>query len=305
MRSYSPLIGAAIAAMLVLPANAADSGWVNGSWQTYNARALKLDDVVGTVKVDVKDSGPMVIQISGQAERVKRAHVSLKGDTLVVDNEQVGTVWDWKHWFDFSHMGKVKSDQLQIKVAVPRGTPVSVDEISGTITIGNTMGPLQLSITGHTNSQVGDVSAASLDIAGSGRVTIGNVAGKLDVDSAGSGNVRVASAGYVKADIAGSGSVAVGDIRGGLDVDIAGSGDFSAASVHGPASSSIAGSGSVTIAAGEADPFKVEIMGSGNVSFGGVAVNPHIETLGSGSVKIRSYRGSLHNEGNAKLNIGG
>ena len=87
-------------------------------------------------------------------------------------------------------------------------------------------------------------------------------------------------------------------------MDIAGSGDFSAASVNGPVDTDIAGSGSVTIAGGEANPLHVDIMGSGNVTFGGTAVNPEISALGSGSVKLKAYRGNLSNDGMSNLKIG-
>jgi hypothetical protein len=45
-------------------------------------------------------------------------------------------------------------------------------------------------------------------------------------------------------------------------------------------------------------------MGSGDVTFGGVAVDPHIESMGSGNVRLKAYRGNLSNEGNANLKIG-
>ncbi len=302
MRMQSVLIGAAVAALVVLPARAGDSNWVTGGWKSFDTRSLKLEDVVGTVRVDVKD-GPMTVQVSGLSNRVKTVHVSQHGNTLVVESEKSGQVWDWRHWFDFSNVG-AKPNQLQINVTVPHGAAVDISEAAGNATIGNTMGPLKFSVEGHSDSTVGNVSEADLDMAGSGKLTVGNVSGKAKVDAAGSGNIRIGDASYVSADIAGSGSVTVGNIRGGTDIDIAGSGDFSAASVNGPTKASIAGSGSVTIAGGEANPFQVEIMGSGNVSFGGVAVNPNIEAMGSGSVRIKSYRGDLHNEG-AKLNIGG
>jgi hypothetical protein len=303
MRIQSVLIGAAVAAMVILPARAGDPGWITGQWQTYDARALKLDDVVGTVRVDVKDNGPMAVQISGLPDRVHRVHVALKGNTLKVSSEPVGSVWDWRHWFDFSAAGN-KRGQLQIHVAVPRGAAVDVDETAGNVTIGNTMGPLKFSVQGYTESYIGNVSEADLEMAGSGKLTVGNVAGHAKIETAGSGNIRVGDVGRVNADIAGSGSIAVGNVKNGVDVDIAGSGDFSAASVYGPTSASIAGSGSVTIAGGEATPLRVEIMGSGNVSFGGMAVDPKIEAMGSGSVRIKAYRGRLENDG-AKLAIGG
>ncbi len=306
MRMQSLLIGAAVAVAIFLPANAADSGWIAGAWKTYDAGALKLDGVVGNVQVDVKEQGPMAIQVSGTPERVNQIHVSMRGGSLRVEGGAVGTVWDWKHWFDFSYAGKSRPEQLQIHITVPRGAPVDADIDAGNVVIGNTMGPLNFSVQGHTNSTVGNVASAKIEMAGSGKLSVGNIAGFANIETAGSGNIRVGDVARVKADIAGSGSIAVGNIRGGgLNVDIAGSGDFSAASVMGPASASIAGSGSVTIAGGEANPFKVEIMGSGNVSFGGVAINPRIEAMGSGSVRIKSYRGTLENDGMAKVNIGG
>ncbi len=303
MRISSLLIGAALAAALTFPAPAADSGWVNGSWQNYDARALKLESVVGTVRIDVKDNGPMAIQISGLPERVKGVHVRASGGTLKIESEQVGSVWDWRHWFDFRSVN-TNPGKLQIHIAVPRGAPVDVEETAGNVTISNTMGPLTFAVQGYTESTVGNVTSAKLDMAGAGKLTIGNVYGAADIDTAGSGNIRLGDVARLKADIAGSGSITAGNVNGPIDIDIAGSGDFSAGGVRGSVRASIAGSGSVTIAGGEANPFEVEIMGSGNVSFGGLAVNPKIEAMGSGSVRIKAYRGNLQNDG-AKLNIGG
>ena len=303
MRMQSVLIGAAVAALVVLPAQAGDPGWITGQVKSFDTHSLKLEDVVGTVRVDVKDSGPMTIQVNGLSNRVGTVHVNQHGNTLVVESETTGRVWDWRHWFDFSGMN-VKPNQLQINVSVPRGAALDIEETAGNATIGNTMGPLKFAVQGYSESTVGNVASADLDMAGSGKLTVGNVSGEVTIDDAGSGNIRVGDSGMLKADIAGSGSVTTGNIRGGVDVDIAGSGDFSAASINGPAKASIAGSGSVTLGGGEANPLHVEIMGSGNVSFAGMAVDPKIEAMGSGTVRIKAYRGNLQNNG-AKLNIGG
>lgn len=304
MRIQSVLIGAAVALCVVLPAKAADN-WVTGQWQTFNAAKLDVENSVATVKVDVKASGPMAVQVSGLADRVKTVKVfKTNSGTLNVKCETVGTVWDWRHWFDFSHVGKNKPDQLVIHVVVPRGAPVDVEEMAGNVTIGNTMGPVKFEANGYTKSTIGNVSEARLEMSGSGKLRVGNVSGKVRADTAGSGNMHIGDVGAINADIAGSGSITVGKVNGPITVDIAGSGDFSAASVHGAAKADIAGSGSVTIAEGEADPFKVDIMGSGNVTFGGTAVNPRISALGSGSIRIKAYRGTLSNNG-ARLSIGG
>lgn len=303
MRIQSLVLGAVMAAAVLAPAYAGEPNWVNGTWQTFDTRALKLESVVGTVKIEVKDSGPMAIQVSGNPERVSRVQVKKSGNTLRVESDVGGKVWDWRRWLDFSRPNANKPSQLQILIAVPRGASVDVEETAGNVTIGNTMGPLSFSVHGYTESTVGNVASAKLEVAGAGKLFVGNVAGKASIETAGSGNIKVGDIGQVSAEIAGSGSITVGNVMNGVDVDIAGSGDFAAASARGPVKATIAGSGSVSIDGGEANPLKVEIMGSGNVSFGGVAVNPKIEAMGSGNVRIKAYRGSLENDG-AKLTVG-
>jgi len=299
MRIPSLLIGAAVAALVVVPARAAD-GWINGPWKTYDARSLKLETTVATVRVDVKDSGPMAVQVSGAPDRVGGVKVWASNNTLHVKCPELNNVWDWRHWFDFSG-GPSNPDKLQIHVAVPRGSALDVDAMVGPVNIGSTNGPLKFEVTGSSNSTIGNVSEAHLQMAGSGKITVGNVSGPLDAETAGSGDIRVGDASKVKAEIAGSGSISVGRVNGPIDVDIAGSGDFSALSVQGPAKAEIAGSGSVTIAGGEADPLKVDIMGSGNVNIGGTVVNPRVDSMGSGTVRVKACRGSGCDSGDIKV----
>ena len=68
---------------------------------------------------------------------------------------------------------------------------------------------------------------------------------------------------------------------------------------------SIAGAGDTRINGGRADPFKVSIVGSGDVSFAGEAVDPQISAIGSGEVWIKSYTGKLSSSGMADVKIGG
>jgi hypothetical protein len=139
---------------------------------------------------------------------------------------------------------------------------------------------------------------------GAGRVDIARVTGELKFEINGSGKITAGPVGTVKAEMAGSGDAIIGPIKGGMDLDIAGSGNMTATRVNGPMHVSIAGAGSVKIGDGVADPFHVDIMGSGDVTFGGLAVNPKISALGSGTVKIKAYRGHLRSQGMANVKIG-
>ena len=63
-----------------------------------------------------------------------------------------------------------------------------------------------------------------------------------------------------------------------------------------------------TVVAGQpvsvfADPFKVDIAGSGDVRFGGTANNPDVSVMGSGDVWIAAYTGTLSSDG-ADIKIG-
>jgi hypothetical protein len=284
-----------------------DSSWTRVPARSYNASDVKFDDIVGMVIVNVANSGPMTVEISGTKMRVGGTKVYVRGNTLVIegsDYDDNTSVWDWKNWFNFSNEDWDRStDSLYVKVTVPRGTNVNIGSLVGNAAIGDTQGALRLEAA-VTNAKIGRVASARIDLGGDGEIDIAGVTGALNLDCGGSAKVRVGSAGSVKADIAGSGDLQLGAIAGGMSLGIAGSGDVTAQRVNGPTKVDIAGSGNVKIADGVADPLHVSMMGAGDFTFGGVAVDPHVEAVGSGSVRIKSYRGHLDTEGMADVKIG-
>jgi len=298
------LVGAAVAALIVLPAAGADTGWVTWPTKSYDAKGLRIDDVVGEVRVNVQD-GPMKLDVSGSRELAAGLTVKNAGGSLEIDGSgNVSySVWDWKKWFDFSHIRDDNQGRLVIKVTVPKGTPVKISDMVGNTYIGDTYGPVSLD-TVAADATIGKVSQASVSLGGSGKIAIADVAGELKLEIAGSGRITSGHAGSVHADIAGSGDAQLGTISGGVNIDIAGSGDFTAARVNGPVRVDIAGSGNVKIADGVADPLKVDIFGAGDLYFGGTAVDPSISAMGSGNVHIKAYRGKLSNDGMASVRIG-
>jgi hypothetical protein len=265
-----------------------------------------MDDVVGTLIVAVRDGGPMTVEAWGARDRLNGLSVGVHDGRLDVDCAEMDeneSVWDWRHWFDFSHMSQPSPRNLTIRVTVPRGADVDVESLVGDATIGDTQGNLRLEAAA-TRARIGHVASANIEIGGSGRVDIASVTGTLKLDVGGSGKISTGPIGNLRADLAGSGDAEFGPINGGMDLDIAGAADVTAVRVNGPTKITIAGSGSVKVADGTADPLHVEIMGSGKFSFGGVAVDPHVEAFGSGNVRIKSYRGKLDTEGMADVKIG-
>jgi hypothetical protein len=299
----SMLGGAAVAALLIIPAAAGNGDWSTGPWQGFGVHEVKVDSLVGRLRVEAKQQAQVAIQVSGKKDRVDRVKVYQSGDTLVVEGQNNGSVWDWHTWFDFSDLDQ-DPNEVDVHVVVPKGTSLKVDDMVGDATIGDTEGTLKFDAVDSSNSTIGRVKEAHISMAGSGKVQMSDVMGDLHLDIAGSGKVKVRSARSVDADVAGSGTADLGDVAGGISLDIAGSGDFSAQRVNGPVSIDIVGAGSVNIAQGTANPLKIDIMGAGNFVFGGEAVDPHITALGSGSVKLRSYRGKPVFDGMADVKVG-
>ncbi|HTT99354.1 MAG TPA: DUF2807 domain-containing protein [Rhizomicrobium sp.] len=299
----SMLGGAVVAATLILPAAAAgDNGWTAGPWQGFDAKSVKVKDIVGHLRVEVKPQAKATIQVSGLRNRVSAVTVRTEGDQLVVAGRNDDAVWDWKNWFNFNDDHNSTKD-LDVHIVVPKGTDIDVRDMVGDATIGDTMSDVHFEAV-DSNTTIGRTREAHLSMAGDGKITIADVANDLHIEIAGSGKIKAGSAADVHADVAGSGSADMGGINGGLHLDIAGSGDFNATKVNGPVHVSIVGAGSVHIPQGVANPLHVDIMGAGDFVFGGQAVDPHVTALGSGRVKIRSYSGKMHSDGMVDVQVG-
>jgi len=284
------------------------ANWITAPTRSFNTTGVELDDVVGNVIIAVREGGPMTLVVAGAPQRVNAVRATAENGKLVIDassnHDDDRSVWDWRNWFNFSDVADRQSGNLIVTVTVPRGSAVSISDLVGNATVGDTMGNLHLEAAA-TKTHIGKVAKASISMGGSGQIDIASVEGVLDLDLGGSGKVVVGSTGSVKADIAGSGDAQFGPIAGGLSLDIAGSGDVTAAHVNGPVHVDIAGSGNVSSADGIANPLHLDIMGAGNFRFGGIAIDPHIDAVGSGNVRIKAYRGHLDSEGMADVKIGG
>lgn len=302
-RAFLFLCGASLA-FVGMPAQAGSNDWISLPRKSFPAKVLQVEDLNGTLSVDVADGGPVQVEVSGVQWKVDRLSIETHGDVLRVKDKPEGKVWDWHNWLNFNNKNSETGKKINVRIVVPRGLAVRVKGIIGPASIGDTYGPLTFDASGSSESRIGSVANADVSSAGSGKIFVGNVAGSLHAEVAGSGNIRTGNAGSLHAEIAGSGSIAVGSVATQSHVEIAGSGDVNIAAVHGGTHVEIAGSGSTNIANGVADPFHVEIMGSGDVTFGGMAVNPYVEAMGSGRVKLKAYSGTLRKEGQAVVNVG-
>jgi len=250
--------------------------------ESFTARSVKVDGVLGTLDVAVDPGASRVtVEVTGPQEWLKEVTVKMDGDRLVVDQADRPNRNSFKR----------RDDWIAVRMTVPAGTGLEVDEYIGEAKIGDLNGPLLIDELFAGKIEVGNVTKLSIGIDGSGEVFVGT-SDMADIDVSGSGDVRIGNvAGPLSVDIAGSGDVRTGTTRGKVDLNIAGSGDIVIARVEGAVSADIAGSGDIKVEGGLADPLAVSIAGSGDFALDGIARSQSVSQSGSGTVKISGREG--------------
>jgi len=151
----------------------------------------------------------------------------------------------------------------------------------------------KVSASGAVYGNVGRGGGLELSNSGCGDWTVADQSGPVRLHLAGSGDVKAGSAGPGDVRVAGSGDVNLGAVHGGLNSSIAGAGDVIVASLDGPLHVRVAGSGDTRVHAGAVTDMDVAIVGSGDVSFGGVAQTLKVRVAGSGDVTVAKVTGAV------------
>ena len=150
--------------------------------------------------------------------------------------------------------------------------------------------------------------SASLDLSnlGCGDWVIGNVRGRLKLSQAGSGSARAGAAGTADLSMAGSGSIAIGDIHAGLTAISSSAGNITAASVNGPLSVRVAGSGDIRAKTGKVTDMNASIAGSGDIRFGGTAGTLVASVAGPGGITVAEVSGPVTRRifGSGEISVG-
>ena len=190
------------------------------------------------------------------------------------------------------NVGRVNlSDAPLIVIRTPRNVNV---EASGAVfgSVGRGAASVELHTSGCGNWNVANTEGpVSLGIGGSGDIRAGT-SSSMDVEIGGSGSVTLGATGDLDISIGGSGSIVAATARG-LEVAIGGSGDVAVARIDGPLDVSIAGSGDVLVRGGTSPDVSVSMLGSGDVTFNGVAGDVDVSIMGGGDVTISRATGSV------------
>lgn len=157
---------------------------------------------------------------------------------------------------------------MKIDVQMPDSQPISVFEVGGAVTIGDTRDSLYLEADGSSDITAGDAYMASALVQGSGNIKLGHV-GALAATTQGSGNITAESA---------SGELTL----------------------------RCSGSGEITINNGSADPLTAISEGSGGIVFEGTATTASLSSSGAGSIHVGEVTGPVqqNHTGSGTVTVG-
>ncbi len=252
--------------------------------QTFQSRAVALDRVIGGVAIRTTERDDITVSITGGAGVIEPPTATLDDGVVRIDgapgyrnrscrtrNERIEIRLIGR---DFHAL----EDYPQIVIEAPRDVDVT---LNGGLVFG----------------EAGPIGQAQVRIDSCGDFSIAAVDGPADLAINGSGDLTVGPVVSAEVSINGSGDVRVGASAGDLSASVTGSGDVRADSVNGRLTAEVSGSGDIIIEAGRATGFKATVSGSGDVRFGGVAVDPRISIFGSGDVRLAAVEGSMRYSG--------
>lgn len=253
-----------------------------------SAQALEVRGVAAAVYVDAHNGSDIEYVIAGPANEVKAIRANVQGGTLVIEGDGSGsysggmtirgggntviqtgrnrTVISGGSGVVigggvvmsniFGRGGKTTTvitggdggSTVKIGVKVPQGTPINANRVLGTVTIGNTNGPLAASVQGG-DVYAGRVTSAQLIVQGSHGIRIQEVNGPVLAQIQGSGDIEIerGSMPSLTATVQGSGDIKVGGSATTASLTVQGSGDIRVAHVQQRPMKSVMGSGDIRV----------------------------------------------------------
>ena len=232
----------------------------------YAARAVQIEAFSGTLIVKVDTAKTARLKLTGPKRQRRSLRIAVRNKILRIhDQRPVRQTHNSVHvernivivgpgGYSNTVIGgqqtATKSEQsaLRLELTLPAGLPLGIDAFLGELEIGDTRGPVILSLAGG-NARIGRVHAATLKIEGTGKIIAERVDGPLSIEVDGSGAVSVGDGAMPSLSITANGTadIAVGGKAETADIDANGVADIRIEHVEASPNTSINGVGSLTI----------------------------------------------------------
>lgn len=171
----------------------------------FVARALKLNNTMANVEIVVEPRNDIALKARGSTEALKLLNVhtdgdelvvtgppsaSPAGDTVVIGSETVVATGGSTAISVIGGNSKSSNERMQLRFAVPSGTPLTISGLTGDVRAGDLRAPVRVFLeVGEV--QLGRVGPAVLAVSGSGTIRVAEIADKADLSLEGSGTIIV------------------------------------------------------------------------------------------------------------------
>lgn len=154
----------------------------------------------------------------------------------------------------------------------------------------------------------GDIAAehlasATIQIHNRGDVSVDRVDGKLGLSVYGSGDFSANQVGSLALELPGRSSISIERVADGAFMSIPGRAEVHIGEVSGPVKAAFMGSGEITVERGRAESLNVAMLGNGDFTFTGTAVDPELFMGGSGTILVPNIEGTprIHRAGSGDI----
>ena len=240
--------------------------------RSFRAQALEMRDVDGRVRIEVEDRPDLQLLVKGPEDAVKGVRAEVRDRALSIVGDRSATsrnisvvgigsatavvVGEGSASVSIGSVGGKggtvvhlpERPPLEVTVRMPRGLPLSIGNIDGDYTIGDTHAPVHISVV-RGNVSLGRVGNAELEVHGAGDIDALEIIGKLRISVQGSGDVRIHGGQFSLLDVImqGSGDVNVGGRAQRANLTVEGAGDIRVAEVTEKPHMKMSGAGDISV----------------------------------------------------------
>jgi hypothetical protein len=234
----------------------------------FAAGQVTIDNFAGTLDIAIGEAEEISGRLNGSEESVAsfdiettaegllirapahrpRSSVTVVGDTTVVASGG-GSAEVTIGGLDSDDLAAARDEEpIILRLTVPAGTALTIENFAGDGTIGATDGPLMVILQGGV-LQAAAARDPHLTIAGSGDIRLGEATGVLTMAINGSGSIIVdgGMTDAVSATINGAGSLRFGGRAARAGISVNGAGTVDIAHVEARPITRMAGAGSITV----------------------------------------------------------
>lgn len=237
---------------------------------SYSSKRLDIRNVFADIRIVPIDGNKMTVSVSGPSKVTDGIKVTERDGVLVIEDRSsrsfgsnVAMIRDENgnvtsitsgsgviivNGHRISASGTEQSEVAKVVVGVPKKTPITVSDFSGSMDIGDTYGPIAVDINSGT-VRMGHVGRSRLTVSGTGDLDVAEVADELSVSIQGTGDVTVrrGTVQMLETSIQGSGDFNFGGEAKDADLSVMGSGDINVTRVTGSVKKQVLGSGDISI----------------------------------------------------------